>query len=120
MAYDKQKLYKQALEEIEKNKLYFIEDLVAFLPCSKPTFYDHFPVDSNEFNAIKDRLEHFKVQTKVELRKKLMDGRGSELIALYKLLSTEEEAHKLNGTKQEIKHDGSVNIIELGSGKKPE
>jgi hypothetical protein len=43
MAYDKKKIYEQAEESIKKNNLFFIEDIVAFLPCSKPTFYDFFP-----------------------------------------------------------------------------
>ncbi len=36
--YDKNKLYEQSKEAIEKNNLFFIEDIVAWLPCSKATF----------------------------------------------------------------------------------
>ena len=57
MAYDKTKLYEQAKEAIEKNNLFFIEDIVAFIPCTKATFYDYFPVDSDELNDLKMLLK---------------------------------------------------------------
>ena len=53
MAYDKDKLYNQAVKAIEEHNLFFIEDIVAFISCSKPTFYEYFPVDSNELNNLK-------------------------------------------------------------------
>ena len=60
MAYDKNKLYDQAKEAIEKHNLFFIEDIVAFIPCSKPTFYEHFHLDSDELNNLKVLLEQNK------------------------------------------------------------
>lgn len=42
MAYDREKIFQQAKEVIVKHKLFFVEDIVAFLPCAKPTFYDFF------------------------------------------------------------------------------
>lgn len=97
MAYDKNKLYQQAKEAIEKHNLFFIEDIVAFVPCSKPTFYEHFPVDSNELNSLKDMLEDNKVKTKSSIRAKLWkSNKASELLALYRLIATPEEHMKLN------------------------
>ena len=61
MAYDKKKIYKQAIEAIKDNTIYFIEDVVAFLPISKSTFYDYFPIDSNELNDIRELLEQNKI-----------------------------------------------------------
>ena len=61
MAYDKKKIYNQAIEAINKNNLFFIEDVVAFLQISKSTFYDYFPIDSNELNDIKELLEQNKI-----------------------------------------------------------
>jgi len=111
MAYDKDKIYKQALEQIKKHNLYFIEDVVAYLPISKPTFYDYFKVDSNEFNDIKEALDNNRVNTKVKMRKKWEESDNPTLqIGLMKLISTDEEAHRLNGTKQEHKLSGDVNI----------
>lgn len=97
MAYDTQKLYKQAQEAIKANNLFFIEDIVAFIPCSKPTFYEHFPVDSDEFNTLKTMLEDNKVKTKSAIRAKLFkSAKAAELLALYRLIATPDEHRKLN------------------------
>ena len=97
MAYDKKKIYKQAEEEIKKNNLFFIEDIVAFVGCSKTYFYDAFPIDSNEMNALKDLLEQNKTKTKSAIRSKLYKGtKASELLALYRLICTNEERQSLN------------------------
>ena len=81
------------------------------MPIAKPTFYDYFKVDSNEFNDIKEKLDANRVSTKVKMRKKWQDSDAPALqIGLMKLIATEEEAHRLNGTKQEHKLSGEVNI----------
>ena len=95
MAYDKNKIFQQAKEAIEKNNLFFVEDIVAFLPISKPTFYEYFPIDSNELNDIKELLEQNKIRTKSSIRAKLWkSSKAAELLALYRLICTPEE-HKL-------------------------
>ena len=109
MAYDKKKIYEQAEEAIKKNNLFFIEDIVAFLPCSKPTFYDFFPLDSNELNTLKDLLDDNKVKTKSSIRAKLWkSNKASELLALYRLIATPEEHKKLN--QSYIEHNGKSEI----------
>lgn len=103
MAYDKDKLYKQAITAIEENNLFFVEDIVAFIPCSKPTFYDYFPPNSNELNNLKDLLEGNKIKTKSAIRAKLWKSdKAAELLALYRLICTPEEHQKLN--QQYIDH----------------
>lgn len=97
MAYDKKKIYKQAEEAIKKNNLFFIEDIVAFLPCSKQTFYDYFPVNSDEMDTLKGLLEENKIRTKSSIRAKLYkSNKASELLALYRLIATPDEHQKLN------------------------
>ena len=97
MAFDRDKLYQQAQTAITENNLFFIEDVVAFIPCSKPTFYEHFPVDSNELNNLKDLLEKNKIRTKSAIRAKLYKSpKASELLALYRLICTPEERKMLN------------------------
>lgn len=97
MAYDKNKIYNQAIEAIEKNNLFFIEDIVAFIPCSKPTFYDFFPPNSNELNSLKDLLEQNKIKTKSSIRAKLYkSNKAAELLALYRLIATTDEHRLLN------------------------
>lgn len=97
MAYDQNKIYQQAIEEIKKNNLFFIEDIVAFIPCSKQTFYDFFPVNSDELDTLKELLEQNKVKTKSGIRAKLWKSeKAAELLALYRLIATPEEHQKLN------------------------
>jgi hypothetical protein len=97
MAYDKTKIYEQAIEQIKKNNLFFIEDIVAFLPCDKTTFYRFFPTDCNEYNTLKDLLDDNKIKTKSSIRAKLYKSdKASELLALYRLIATSEEHQKLN------------------------
>src|SRR5690554_1056646 len=97
MAYDKKKLFKQATEAIEKNNLFFIEDVAAFIPCNKSTLYKHFPVDSDELNALKELLEQNKIKTKSSIRAKLYkSAKAAELLALYRLIATPDEHRRLN------------------------
>ena len=57
MAYDRKKIFKQAKKAITKHKLIFVDDIVSFLPISKMTFYEFFPLESNESNELKELLE---------------------------------------------------------------
>jgi hypothetical protein len=105
MAYDRTKIYQQALDLIEKKKLFFIEDVVCLLPISKPTFYDYFQIDSNELNTIKELLEKNKIEIKNGLRNKWYNGNNPlTQMALYKLIGTEEEYHRIASTKTENKN----------------
>lgn len=97
MAYDRVKIFDQAKDVIVKHNLFFIEDIVAFLPCSKPTFYEFFPVDSNEFNELKDLLETNRTELKVSMRSKWYESNAPALqMALMKLIATPEELKKLS------------------------
>ena len=99
MAYDKQKIFEQAKEVIVKHKLFFIEDIVSFLPISKTTFYDYFPIDSNETNELKGLLETNRVELKVSMRSKWYKSNAPALqMALMKLIATPEELRKLSMT----------------------
>lgn len=105
MAYDRKKIYQQALELIEKKKLFFIEDVVTLLPCDKTTFYRFFQVDSNEYNTIKELLDKNKIEIKNGLRNKWYNGNNPlTQMALYKLIGTEEEYHRIASTKTENKN----------------
>jgi hypothetical protein len=105
MAYNRIKIYEQALELIEKKKLFFIEDVVTLLPCNKTTFYDFFKIDSNELNTIKEALDKNKIDVKNGLRNKWYNGNNPlTQMALYKLIGTEEEYHRIASTKTENKN----------------
>ena len=105
MAYNRVKIYEQALDLIEKKKLFFIEDVVTLLPCNKTTFYDFFKIDSNELNTIKEALDKNKIDVKNGLRSKWFKGNNPlTQMALYKLIGTEEEYHRIASTKTENKN----------------
>jgi hypothetical protein len=113
---------KQAKEVIVNENLFFVEDVVAFIPITKPTFYDYFPVDSDDFNTLKDLLNQNKIKTKSAIRAKLYKSeKAAELLALYRLICTPEEHQKLNQSYIDHTSKGeSINIIDLGAGKKPD
>jgi len=121
MAYDKQKIFDQAKEMIVKHKLFFVEDIVAFLPCNKTTFYDFFPVDSNELNELKGLLETNRVELKVSMRSKWYKSNAPALqMALMKLIATPEELKKLSMQYNDHTTGGEkIQVINLGEGIKP-
>ena len=96
MAYDRKKIFEQAKEAITKHKLFFVEDIVAFLPISKKTFYEYFPIESNESNELKELLETNRTELKVSMRSKWYKSNAPALqMALMKLICTDEERKKL-------------------------
>jgi hypothetical protein len=101
MAYDKNKIFEQAKEATVKHKLFFIEDIVAFLPCSKNYFYDHFPPDSNEYDELKGLLETNRTELKVSMRSKWYKSNAPALqMALMKLIANPEELRRLSMNHQ--------------------
>lgn len=111
MAYDKNKIFQQAKEMIVKHKLFFIEDIVSFLPCNKTTFYEFFPSQSNESNELKELLETNRVELKVSMRSKWYKSNAPALqMALMKLIASPEELRKLSMTYTDItSKDESIN-----------
>jgi hypothetical protein len=79
--------------------------VVTLLPISKTTFYDYFPIDSNELDTIKELLDKNKIEVKNGLRNKWYNGSNPlTQMALYKLIGTEEEYHRIASTKTENKN----------------
>jgi hypothetical protein len=103
MAYDKVKIFEQAKEVIVKHKLFFVEDIVAFLPIAKKTFYEYFPIESDESNELKELLETNRVELKVSMRSKWYKSNAPALqMALMKLVASPEELRKLSMTHQAV------------------
>lgn len=106
MAYNPQELEKKALKAIKTHKLMFIEHLVAYLPCCKRTFYD---LKMHELPSIKKEIELTRISRKTKMLSNWIDSEVPSLqIAAMKMISEEHEAHRLNGSRQEIKHKGGV------------
>jgi len=112
MAYDKKKLFNEALDIVTKSSMIiFIEDIVAMLPCDKTTFYRHFPIDCNEYNELKDKIEKNKIAIKNNLRGKwYKDNNFSAQIALYKLCSNKQELEALSMVKNNDTDDKEIKV----------
>jgi len=115
MGYDKSKILQQAKDVIVKHKLYFIEDIVSYLPISKKTYYEYFPVDSDESNELKDLLEINRTETKVSLRKRWYDSDNATLqMGLMKLICNKEERMNLSQSYQDVTTDGDkINQVKI-------
>ena len=107
MANNREKIFKKALGLIPKHHLFFIEDVIAMLPISKPTFYDYFKIDSNELNTIKELLDIEKVNMKVKLRAKMYNSKtDTATLALYKLICSDEERMKSSQAYVDVSTQG--------------
>jgi len=109
MAYDRKKIFEQAKEVIVKHKLFFIEDIVAFLPISSSTFYAWELEKSEE---LKELLNQNRTELKVSMRSKWYKSNAPALqMALMKLIATPDELRKLSMNTQA--HEGSVKVTPL-------
>ncbi len=101
--YKTEELKEQSIKAIKENNLLFIGDIFAYVPFSQATFYNH---KLEELEDIKSELYKNRSNMKVSMRKKWYKSDNPTLqIGLMKLISDDDEAHRLNGTKREIKHD---------------
>lgn len=117
MAYKTEDLFNTAIERIKKHKLFFIEDIIAFLPCRKSTFYEHFPNDSDYYKRMFEELERNRTELKVSMRSKWYTSNAPALqMALMKLIASPEELRKLS--MQYIESDNkNTNIETIDYGK---
>lgn len=114
MAYKTEDLYKTAQDAIVKNRLIFIEDIIAYLPCHKCTFYEHFPNESDLYKKMMDLLETNRTELKVSMRSKWYKSNAPALqLALMKILSTPEELKKLSMNHTEISGEIKTQTITL-------
>ena len=115
MAHDKLKIFNDAKQLITEHGLFFIEDIVALLPIAKSTFYEYFPIDSNESNELKALLDEVKTDLKVKMRSKWYKSDAPALqMALMKLISTPEELKKLAMNYTDITTGGEkINQVTL-------
>ena len=110
--YDKAKKFKQALKVVKEKALYLVEEVPVMIGISKSTFYSFYPDGSEELDAIKELLEDNKITIKSEIREKLRNGdKAAELIALYKLLSSNDERKALS--MQHVDHTSNGKTINI-------
>ena len=112
--YKTEDLLKTAKEAIIKNRLIFIEDIIAFLPCHKSTFYEHFPNESDNYKTMFDMLETNRTTLKVSMRSKWYTSNAPALqMALMKLIATPEELKKLSMQFIESENTNTIKPIEF-------
>ena len=96
--FDKDDLIKESLRLIKKERLCFVDDIAALLPCSRRTFYN---MELHKVHDIKDSLDSQKINKKRSLRNRWEDSENATLqVGLYKLLANDDELERLNNSKQ--------------------
>lgn len=107
-AFDKDALLKEALEILKKQGgIVSKNDLIAFLPCQKTTFFRLFPAGSPEMDKIDEAMELSKRRAVVSLRGKLYNSNNpTAWLALYKMICTEEERAVISMVKADITSNG--------------
>lgn len=95
---DKEKIYEQAKDIIAKDdNILFVDDLIAELPISKPTFYAWWGIGSKEYEELWRLIGLNRVKVKKYIRLKLrVSGKAAELLSLYRMICTEEERRDIN------------------------
>jgi hypothetical protein len=111
MAYNPKELETKALEAIEKNKLFFIDDVIAYLPCSRATFYN---LELEKLDTIKDALTKVKTEIKVSMRSKWYKSENPTLqMGLMKLIASPDELKQLSMTHVESNNTHEVKDFNL-------
>jgi hypothetical protein len=116
--YDKDTVFKKAIEAIKKYRLIHIDKIFAFVGVSKTTFYNYFPKDSDELNAIKEEILNIKIRGAVKMLNKFEDSDDKTLnIAYFKIVCSDEEWKRLSSSQTENKTELStkkpINLKEL-------
>lgn len=94
MKYNVKDLEKQSIEAINKYKLFFIDDIIAYLPCSRATFYNH---GLDKLDTIKDALLQVRTEIKVSMRSKWYKSDNPTLqMGLMKLIASPDELKQLS------------------------
>lgn len=114
MAYKREDLEKKALEAIEKHNCMFINELIAYLPCTSATFYNY---EFEKLETIKDALEKNRITTKNNLKAKWYRSSNATLqVALMKLICDDDERRKLSQSYSDITSDGeklNISLVEF-------
>lgn len=98
----------KAIEELERDdNILFMDDVIASVGVSKPTFYTYIEKDGPEYNEIWERITANRINVKKYIRLKLrVSGKAAELLALYRMIATDEERKAIN--QQYVEMSGGV------------
>lgn len=111
MAYNKPAEYKKILEQIEKFKFVFIQEIIDINPYTQSTFFEWFPAKSDKMEVIKKALAKNRVMMKSSMRAKWYKSDSPALqIALYKLIGNEDERNILQANKSDGNNSGYESV----------
>lgn len=120
VAYNKEKILKQCLEVIEKEKITFFNDLCLFIAPSLSTLYEW---ELQKSEQIKEAIEKQRSALKRNMRKNWVQSENATLqIAAYRLMASPEEINSMTLTRVESKADVNVSggiVLELDNGCEP-
>ena len=102
---DKERIYAQAKGVIEADdNILFLDDVIAELPISKPTFYSWWPKGSKEYDELWRLINMNRIKVKRYIRLKLrISGKAAELLSLYRMICTEDERRAINQNYLDVK-----------------
>ena len=104
--YTDDEIFEWAKEAITKNNLFFLKDVVAFLPCGTSRFYEACPSGSERSEYLKSMISDNIIKMKTAIRRQLFkNGKGGDLIALYKMICTEDERRALSMSYIDARHE---------------
>lgn len=107
MAYDKDEILKKCLEAINEHDLCFFDEISLFVEPTIKTLYDW---DFHESEDIKNQLNKNKLAAKRKLKRNWQRDDAAPVLqlAVYKLMSNDEEFSKLTTSKSDVKADVSI------------
>jgi len=119
----REELRDKAIKVITENMLiYTVPDVITAIGVSTQTWYSVFRkadmAKIPEYQEIQEALTNNRTKMKVELRSKMMDSKSAAaLIALYRIVGTQEERNALNmnmdivkATDEKHEKDNTTNI----------
>lgn len=95
---------KEIVKIIKDNNLFIISDIFAYYTgIQSSQFYN---LELEKSVKIKKAIDDNKVKTRQSMKNKWFKSDNATLqIGLMKIVGTEEDAHRLNGSKQEFKKE---------------
>lgn len=107
MAYDKDEILQKCLEAINEHDLCFFDEVSLFVQPDLSTLYLW---KFNELEQIKNSLNKNKLAAKRKLKRNWQRDDAAPVLqlAVYKLMSNDEEFNKLTTSKSDVKADVSI------------
>ena len=102
--YKTEDLLELSLKAIKKHNLFMLEDVVAFIPCSRATFYNH---ELDKIDELKELINANRISTKKKLQNKWFQSDNATLqMGLMKIIASIEERQRLSQSYTDVTTKG--------------